>query len=144
MTREFPSLRAFGRFIDGLRVRERISDEAARSAVASTLVGKIQRRLGHESLLMPELAASTQAQRIRQGFAPRTTLLKTGRLRASYESAVLGRRETGLGSALPEALSQEEGTSRIPARHPMARTASESDRELFALYVKLYRHFMHL
>lgn len=63
----------------------------------------------------PELADSTKADRVRQGFSENEPLLRTGELRDSIVHTVVG--NTGhVGSNDDKAVWQELGTVRIPPR----------------------------
>ena len=67
----------------------------------------------------PPLAAATQAQRVREGFAPDAPLLRDGSLRDSIRMVVTrsaGVIEGIVGSASEIAVYQELGTARIPPR----------------------------
>ena len=80
-----------------------------------------------------QLAASTQAERARLGFAPNKPLLRTGDLGYSIEFCIVG--DTGhVGSDSQIAVYQELGTSTIPARSFLgaaAFTKSPQVRRIF-------------
>lgn len=63
----------------------------------------------------PELAESTKAQRIAQGFTENEPLLRTGELRDSISREVHGL-EAVIGSTSDLMIYHEFGTSRMPAR----------------------------
>lgn len=62
-----------------------------------------------------ELADSTKADRVRQGFSANDPLLRTGEMRDSIEYT-LGHHEAAIGSNSDIAVWQELGTEKIPAR----------------------------
>lgn len=63
----------------------------------------------------PDLAESTQADRVSQGFSADEPLLRTGGLRDSISRQVEGN-EAAIGSTSDIAVYQELGTDRIPPR----------------------------
>lgn len=62
-----------------------------------------------------ELADSTKADRVHQGFSANDPLLRTGEMRESIEYTV-GTHEAAIGSNSDIAVWQELGTQKIPAR----------------------------
>ncbi len=67
----------------------------------------------------PPLTAATQAQRVREGFAPDAPLLRDGSLKDSigmFVTRSAGSTEGIVGSASQIAVYQELGTARIPPR----------------------------
>src|SRR6516162_2395737 len=79
------------------------------------LQDEAKRVLGTYDYGWPQLAAATQEQRERQGYAPNDPLLVTGDLRDSIERDVQ-HNVASVGSNNNKALWHEMGTSRIPPR----------------------------
>ncbi len=75
----------------------------------------------------PTLAAATQTQRAREGFAPDAPLLRSGALRDSIAVAITdsgrGMVEGVVGSTSEIAVYQELGTARIPPRSFLGASA---------------------
>jgi phage gpG-like protein len=87
---------------------------------------KAKAAIGVEHELWAPLAASTIADKQRQGFATPKPLLRTGELRDSIEYQVHGN-EGCVGSDSPIAVFQELGTSRIPPRSFLVSSAIASE-----------------
>ncbi len=75
----------------------------------------------------PDLADSTQQERVRLGFNPDDPLLRTGELRDSIEHRT-AELETSIGSDSDIMVWQEFGTERIPPR-PVLGPAAERNTE---------------
>lgn len=76
-----------------------------------------------------ELAESTKADRVAQGFPENEPELRTGELRDSYEHTVSGL-EAETGSNSPIAEWQELGTSRMPPRSILGGAAVRKSGEV--------------
>jgi hypothetical protein len=75
----------------------------------------------------PELAESTQADRVRQGCLADEPLLRTG---DSIEHTIISDHEAQVGSNNDIAVYQELGTSRIPPRSFLAQAAVHAEKEV--------------
>jgi hypothetical protein len=112
------------------------ADIAAAKAVAIEKACQIvkteaKRVIGTYDYNWPQLAEATQEDRVKQGYPPNETLLRSGALRASI-GHVLEREGVDIvgyvGSADKIAVYQELGTSRVPPR-PFLGGATETKRD---------------
>lgn len=79
----------------------------------------------------PELADSTKADRVRQGFRENEPLLRTGEMRDSIGHIVV-HNEVAIGSDSDVAVYQELGTSRIPPRSFLGAAVVQTTPEIVA------------
>ena len=86
--------------------------EKAGALVAENARGRVGTYEGND---WPQLADTTVEDRVRHGYAPDEPLLRTGELRDSIGHQVDGN-EVAVGSDLPIANYQENGTERVPPR----------------------------
>jgi hypothetical protein len=138
--REFLSIGTFARHTAGLAVREIAADTAGRTAVASAIVVNAQGMIGHPSNFTP-LAQSTVRQRLRLGYQPYATLLRTGDYQRSFGWAHSGPRTTDAGSSSPLALFHELGgklPGKPPKRSVLVDPTIKRDVILFKLFAKTY------
>lgn len=81
-----------------------------------------------------ELADSTKADRVRQGFSENDPELRTGDLRASIEHTIvrsrLGDVEAEVGSNSDVMVYQELGTAKMPPRSILGSAAVRKEREV--------------
>jgi phage gpG-like protein len=138
--RVFLNLEEFIAFLPRAVEAEMAADVAARGTVAHVITEKVRRRIGQPDKLQPELAESTQAERVAKGFSPDETLLRTGALQESIAWDHESPRKTVVGSTSDYAPYHEfGGTGSRPGRPPkrsfLADTMSESDEEFFGVYV---------
>jgi phage gpG-like protein len=119
--KEFSSFGAFARHLAvtaalGEEVTHHIAEKSA-----EIIKQDAQAKLGHyQESVGPfpewaELADSTKADRLAQGFTENDPLRRTGGLADSIQTQVLGN-DAVVGSEDPVARWQEEGTERIPPR----------------------------
>lgn len=98
---------------------------------ASIIEFEAKRRLGHRQADWPALAASTVEDRIKKGYDPERTLVRTGGLRDSIGTKIdVEGLEAHIGSDLPAAEAHELGTERIPARPFLAPAAADTEQEI--------------
>ncbi|WP_424139364.1 HK97 gp10 family phage protein [Roseomonas chloroacetimidivorans] len=133
--RSFASPAAFALFAAGLaeradRERRSALDEAARvvQAEAKREIGDYQPAAPPFGA-WPQLAESTQKDRVAQGFTANDPLLRTGKLRDSIGRRV-GDGEAVVGSDLDVALYQELGTKTIPPRSFLGGAAVRKSDEV--------------
>jgi hypothetical protein len=93
-------------------------------------IGEAQKKLakdliGHEHDGWPPLADSTIEEKAAKGYPVPAPLLREGTLRDSIEMRVEGQEMT-VGSDEPVALYQEMGTSRIPPRPFISKSAVDN------------------
>jgi phage gpG-like protein len=88
-----------------------------------------KRVLGTYDYGWPQLALSTQAQRVAQGFTANEPLLRTGELRDSIEREVQ-HGAAYVGSNNEKALWHELGTSKAPPRPFLAGAAAAKHAEI--------------
>lgn len=137
--RVFDSLEMFAEHCEQLRQRERLADIKARQAVVETITTTAQQMIGKPSNFAP-LARSTVRERLRLGFAPYATLLRTGDYQRSFSWAHLGSRKSAVGSSRPDALYHELGVpGKLPQRSVLAEPTKRRDLPLFELYQLEYR-----
>ena len=118
-TREFGSIGEFVKFFKEAASEARIMEarNIALETAASWIEDEAKRVIGTYEFDWPQLAASTQADRTRKGFAPNEPLLRSGEMRDSitHEITVPGE-EAIIGSDSDVAVYQELGTTTIPPR----------------------------
>lgn len=81
---------------------------------------------GHYQDGWPQLAESTQADRVKKGFTPNDPLKRTGALAESYERTVLSHTEAAVGSNLDLAEYHEAGTSKMPPRPVLGASLAQN------------------
>ncbi|MDE1009666.1 MAG: hypothetical protein OSB38_28805 [Paraburkholderia fungorum] len=122
MAQQFTSFGAFALHLAAASAGQVVAMQSGLEEVAVRIektakaeIGKYQPAVGPFSA-WPELADSTKADRVAQGFSENDPLLRNGHLRDSYQHEVHGV-EAVIGSKDDVALWQELGTSRgIPPR----------------------------
>ncbi len=98
--REF-DLQSFAAFcaVGGELVRDiEIAKKTALHAMAQLIVAEAKKVLGTYDYDWPQLAPSTQADRVQAGFAANEPLLRTGELRDSIEYTIISDHEAEVGS----------------------------------------------
>lgn len=136
--REFGSLREFANFTAERAVASRLAFTASLGVMAEYIKKTAQSYFGIESELPPPLSEYTQAERASLGFSPTQTLLRSGSLRDSYETAQIGT-VAGVGSPDPRALWHELGfynvrtKTEVPARPVLMKAAVETTDATFAI-----------
>jgi hypothetical protein len=107
-------MRGLARMLEKKAIEARaVPNEAAR-IVAPLLSEAVRDTIGHAPPLQ-DLAATTQIERARLGYAPNDPLLRTGEYRESVNSFAAAQ-IAGAGSADPVSPIQEHGNSHIPGR----------------------------
>ncbi len=109
---------------------------------AKEIIGHYQRSDTGPFPEWKELATSTKADRVSQGFTPNDPLLRTGALRDSIGHEVRGH-SVAVGSDLDIAIYQEMGTETIPPRPFLRIAAFRSKKWLGKLYAKTLKDRMH-
>lgn len=108
---------------------------------AKEIIGHYQRSDTGPFPEWEELAPSTKADRVSQGFTPNDPLLRTGELRNSIRHEVRGH-SVAVGSDLDIAIYQEMGTATIPPRPFLRVAAFRSKKWLGKLYAKTLKDRM--
>lgn len=108
---------------------------------AKEIIGHYQRSDTGPFPEWEELATSTKADRVSQGFTPNDPLLRTGELRNSIRHEVRGH-SVAVGSDLDIAIYQEMGTATIPPRPFLRVAAFRSKKWLGKLYAKTLKDRM--
>ena len=106
----------------------------ARGVVAAEIASRARARIGDPEKLPPELAESTQEERVRKGYSADEPLLRTGELRDSISWEHRSPISTVVGSTSEIAVYQELGTVRIPPRPFLGSTITEDEKELAAIH----------
>ena len=109
---------------------------------AKEIIGHYQRSDTGPFPEWAELATSTKADRVSQGFTPNDPLLRTGELRNSIRHEVRGH-SVAVGSDLDIAIYQEMGTATIPPRPFLRIAAFRSKKWLGKLYAKTLKDRAH-
>lgn len=128
----------FAEHLAKLAVTEVVALQAGLKGAAKLVEKEAKAEIGHYQPAMgsfqawPELADSTKADRVRQGYTENDPLLRSGELRDSYKSEVNGY-EAVIGSESDIALWQELGTSRIPARSVLGTAAFKNKNKIRAI-----------
>lgn len=139
MTREFASIRTFALHAEAMALREPVADALGRRAVGELMVATAVNMIGKPANFWP-LAASTVKERMRLGYSPYATLLRSGNYQRSFGWAHSGPRATGVGSTSPIARYHELGTpdDRPPKRSVLIDPSIKRDMLYFELYAKTY------
>jgi hypothetical protein len=128
MAEEF-TLLGFATLTTHLVARVEHSKHEALEEGAKIIEEEAKRVVGTYDYGWPELAESTQADRVRQGYAADEPLLRTGALRDSIEHTHVSADEVQVGSNSDIAVYQELGTSRIPPRSFLVQAAVHKEKE---------------
>jgi HK97 gp10 family phage protein len=107
---------------------------------AKEKIGEYQDQAG-PFIAWPELAESTKADRVRQGFPEDEPLLRTGEMRDSIEHMVKDS-EAYVGSNNDKAVWQELGTEHIPPRSFLGGAAAEKTEEICNIVGETARAFL--
>jgi Bacteriophage HK97-gp10, putative tail-component len=106
-----------------------VAKKTAIHAMAQMIADEAKRVLGTYDYDWPQLATSTQADRVQAGFAANEPLLRTGELRDSIEYTVTSDHEAEVGSNLDIAVYQELGTATIPPRSFLAQAGAHQGED---------------
>jgi phage gpG-like protein len=115
-----------------------MKQEQALEVASRIIQDEAKRVIGTYDYGWPQLADSTQADRVRKGFTPNDPLLRTGDLRDSIERN-WDEREAYIGTNLAYAKYQELGTSRIPPRSFLMGATLTKEKEIVEI---THRHFV--
>lgn len=137
--KEFASISAFARYAIECEAREPLALGLAHRAVAETIVQTAQSMIGHPSNFVP-LKRSTVKERLRLGYTPYATLLRTGDYKRSFQWVSEGLGETVIGSDAPFAVYHELGTptNRPPKRSVLIDPTRQRNLILFELFRTTY------
>jgi hypothetical protein len=107
----------------------KIGTEAALEKICQLIEDRAKEVIGTYIFNWPQLAESTQAQRVELGFSANEPLLRTGKLRDSIGHVVEG--NVGyVGTNDPVAKYHEYGTSKIPPRPFLAGALAATEGEI--------------
>lgn len=141
----FTSLDHFARFARAFPFDVKMAEVAGRGAVAAFLTKEVKDRFGKPNLLPPPLKPSTVRDRVRQGFSPNETLLRTGHYRDSNSWGHVTPELTIVGStdriAPYHELEQGGPKTKVgwpPQRSTLAWTARDKDAEAFTLFCAIF------
>jgi hypothetical protein len=105
--------------------------EAALQMAAAAIAAEARRVLGTYDYQWPQLAPSTQAERVRAGYAANEPLLRRGELRDSIGFTIVKKGELAeIGSNDDVAVWQELGTTHIPPRSFLAGAAMHLEHDV--------------
>ena len=112
----------------------RLAQEAILEKACQMIEDEAKGAIGNYKYGWPQLAESTQQERVAQGYSANEPLLRTGQLRDSIGHVVVSSKEAFIGTNDPIAPYQEFGTSKIPPRPFLggALAASEGKIERMA------------
>lgn len=136
--KEFGSLGQFAAHLLAVEAAEVLALHHGLKEVANAVEATAKAEIGHYQPAVggfgawPELADSTKADRVRQGFSENDPLLRTGELRDSIGHEIEGL-EAIIGSESDVMVWQELGTKHIPPRPvlgPAAIVNEEKIREI--------------
>ncbi len=111
-----------------------MEEEQVLELTGDDMLTDIREKFGHQQPGWDDLAESTQADRVRQGYPADEPLLREGTLRDAYEvwrdgpDVVVGVRPESDQAVIAEA--QEFGTATIPPRPVLGPTAAEDAHKL--------------
>lgn len=109
------TLQSFGMLFANMAIALPRATHTAMEAACVVVEREARRVIGTYDYGWPQLAPSTQADRVQQGFPANEPLLRTGEMRDSIEH-VSSPTEGRIGSNNPKAIWHELGTSRVPPR----------------------------
>jgi phage gpG-like protein len=137
--REFSSLGALAKHAFAVAAREPFAQASGRGVVGESMVGLAQSMIGHSMNFAP-LAESTVRERLRLGYQPYTTLLRSGEYRRSFSWSHYNARITDVGSTSPFAPYHELGTptNKPPKRSVLIEPSIRRDAIYFELFAKTY------
>jgi len=121
------TLESFAKFLGDEIATSRLphAEAVALEVGAKMIADEAKRVIGTYDYNWPQLAPSTQTDRVAHGYPPDEPLLRTGEMRDSIEYTVHAEaREADIGSNSDIAVWQELGTARIPPRPFLAGAAS--------------------
>lgn len=125
----FNSFAAAGAFFGGLALETARGHHHALERAAVIVEGEAKRVIGTYEYGWPQLADSTQKDRVAKGFSANDPLLRSGGLRDSVEHTTTDDRAY-VGSDSQIAEWQELGTSKIPARSFLMSAAIHKEAEV--------------
>jgi hypothetical protein len=129
MTVHTHSLTSFASLLSNMAVALPAAQHTAMESACVVVEHEAKRVIGTYDYRWRQLAPSTQADRVRQGFAPNDPLLRTGAMRASI-SHVSSPTEGRVGSNDDKAVWQELGTRTIPPRSFLAGALQHKAKEV--------------
>jgi phage gpG-like protein len=133
--KEFNSLAAFASHLLAVEAAEVLALHHGLKAVAKAIEATAKAEIGHYQPAVgpfqawPELADSTKADRVRQGFSENDPLLRTGEMRDSISHEVSGL-EAVIGSDSDVMVWQELGTKTIPPRPVLGPAALLNEEKI--------------
>ena len=124
-----------------LAVEMPMAEHAALEAACQIVEDEAKHAIGTYNYNWPQLAPSTQADRVQQGFPANEPLLRTGEMRDSIEHQVQG--HVGyVGSDNMKAVYQELGTVHIPPRSFLMGAAMRSEHEIHELTGRYFHAYL--
>src|SRR5258705_6047904 len=119
-----------------------IAKKTALHAMAQMIRDEARRVIGtyDSDYSWPQLAPSTQADRVQAGSAANEPLLRTGELRDSIGYTIISDHEAEVGSDLDIAVFQELGTVHIPPRSFLAAAGALKGEDAAKVAGKIIAH----
>jgi hypothetical protein len=130
MTMFFKDITEFVAFSAGIGETMNKANHEILEIACQVIEGEAKRVIGTYDYDWPQLAASTQAQRVHEGFPANEPLLKTGELRDSIEHTIIDSHHAEVGSNSDIAVYQELGTASIPPRSFLMQAAVHKEKEV--------------
>jgi DNA-directed RNA polymerase subunit H (RpoH/RPB5) len=131
MSKNFGSLAEFGTFLAGMVVKVDHAEHEALKEAAVIVENEAKRVIGTYDYGWPQLAQSTQDDRVAQGFSANEPGLRSEAMRDSIEHTVVGH-EAQIGSNDDHLVYFELGTSKQPPRSDLAGAAIAKEKEIVA------------
>lgn len=132
MTKTFGSLAEFGAFLGGMVAAVEHAEHEALEGAAKIVEEEAKRVIGTYDYGWPQLAQSTQDDRVSQGYAANQPGLRRGDMRDSIQHRVEGH-ESYIGSNDDHLVWFETGTSKQPPRSVLASAALHKEHEIVEL-----------
>lgn len=132
MIRRFRSLAALAQHLRAVADQMPEAEQRILTLAGATVQRIARDKLGKYQAGWPELAASTIADKLRQGWPVPSPELRSGAMSDSIQVTV-GPGVVTIGSASPIAAWQEFGTSRMPARPFLGPAMIEAEPEIKAV-----------
>jgi hypothetical protein len=129
MSRNFSSLAEFGTFLAGMVVKVEHAEHVALEEAAQIVEDEAKRVLGTYDYGWPQLAQSTQDQRVAQGFPANEPGLRNGAMRESIGHTV-GAGKAQIGSNDDNLVWFEIGTAKQPPRSVLGEAAIHKEKEI--------------
>lgn len=130
----FSSFAGLASALTGVAVGIDVHMREAMEGACKVIEDSAKEAIGTYTFNWPQLAESTQDDRVSKGFSANEPLLRTGELQASIEHHVVSGHEGYIGTNDPVAKYQEYGTDKIPPRPFLGGAVEAKGEEVAACF----------